>query len=516
MDANDVAEQPVLWRQMVERKEASADRAIRSSLFVGLDRDTAAPVFIPRNVLADGHYHICGRTGSGKTASALASIALQVLREDKYVPRDRRSPLVVLDLKGDLALFNTVRTAAREAGRPFRFLSTRPGDDYHFFDPFQMFRLGTVEPLQLASGFVRAFSLDYGLIYGGLYFTQMNVAILLDAVKEMMALQNQPTVGRLSRILTNMARKASNKDAKHIYTCLRFLSELPQTNIDLHQAVPVDQIDMLRVLEDCEVVYVSLPLDAEAPTLRQVASLILYTLSAAAIERRSLGKPDREAFVLVDEFYHIAGKSFGEFLSTVRERNIRMVLANQARSQLKAHDVNLPDVVQANVSVTQAFTLLPEELEYFAAESGQKVAYRLSYSLNPRGEMSQSASEYLTTNLDGPALQEINDTRLACLFHIRDGVYRPERRVRRVQTFFPQANADYQRHKDTPFPKRPTQVDERLTPPAGCDVAPVEDGWPEECVETKRPPVDPAASSAVNATLRMQKVWEQLQAEELG
>lgn len=342
MELNDVAEQPVLWRQMVERKESSSDPAIRGSLFVGLDRDTAAPVLIPRKVLADGHYHICGSTGSGKTASALASIALQVLRQDLYArSENERTPLVVLDLKGELALFNTIRTAARDAGRTFRYLSTSPGDDYHFFDPFQMFRLGKVDPLQLASEFVRAFSLDYGLIYGGLYFTQMNVAILLEAIKEMIERKMQPTIGTLSRILATMARKASNKDAKHIYTCLSFLAELPQTNIDLHKSVPDNQIDMLRVLEDCEVVYIALKLDAQAPTLRQVASLILYTLSAAVIERRSREKPDRETFVLVDEFYHIAGKSFGEFLATVRERKLRMFLANQTRSQLKAHDVNL-------------------------------------------------------------------------------------------------------------------------------------------------------------------------------
>lgn len=512
----DLNRAPLLWRQMVERKEQSIHPHEQTALFAGVDMDNGAPVMIPRQVLEDGHVHISGRTGSGKTASALMSMAFQILRDGSRSndPRDK-SPLVIIDLKGDRAFFNAMRQAAAEHGRTFRYFSTHAGDDYHFFDPLQIFHLGSVTPLQLASEFVRAFSLDYGLVYGGLYFTHQNLGVLLDAVKEMVRRHPKtPTIGALSRILDRISQSARNKDARHIQLCLKFLAECEQVNIESQTSPPVDTIDMLRVLEDSEVVYFYLELEGEAPSLRQIAAFALYTLVQAVKERRWLGLPGRSSYVFIDEFYHIAGKSFGELLSTVRHLGLHLVLANQTRSQLENHDRSLPSIVEANTVAKLAFSLTAEEAEQFALEAGQTKEFLNSFSSptvkNPI--IGVSAREGWTSRLSDDDLKLINDTRLAALLLVQDGTFRPGARIRKLQTLYPIPRILYDHYHETPLPRRRTVEPPPVTPTPS---------RPEQSSPAASPPVEPVPASTAELdpqttrlSERMHAIWQEVEGDE--
>ncbi len=510
----DLNRAPLLWQQLLQRKEQSTISEERSAILAGIDLETNAPVMIPQAILEDGHVHISGRTGSGKTASAIMSMALQILRNGLH-PEDPRgkSPLVIIDLKGDRAFFNAMRQAATEQGRTFRYFSTHPGDDYHFFDPLQIFNLGVMTPLQLASEFVRAFSLDYGLTYGGLYFTHQNLGVLLDAVKEVIARSSAvPTIGAISRILDRISQSSSKKDARHIQLCLKFLAECEQVNIELQPTPPTQTIDMLRVLEDSEVVYFYLELEGEAPSLRQIAAFALYTLVQATKERRWLGLPGRSTYVVIDEFYHIAGKSFGELLSTVRHLGLHFVMANQTRSQLENHDRALPSIVDANTVAKLAFSLTMEEAEQFAWEAGQTKEYLNSYSLNPIKNparlVSVSAREGWTSRLSDDDLQFINDTRLAALLLVQDGTFQQGKRVRKLQTLYPFPKVLYDLYQDTPLPRRPV-----LEPPETKQSSPDQ---PSAKSETAPPTRSPSSSGEQTTRLhaRMDAVWKKLERDE--
>jgi hypothetical protein len=510
MSPIDLTSSPQLWQQLLIRKEQSPNPDERSALLAGIDLETRAPVMIPRSILEDGHVHISGRTGSGKTAAALTSMAFQILRDgDKAEGPRKTSPLIIIDLKGDRAYFNAVRHAAAEHGRTFRYFSTHAGDDYHFFDPLQIFHLGGVTPLQLASEFVRAFSLDYGLIYGGLYFTHQNLGILLDAVKEVIERRSEPpTIGAISRILDRISQSSYNKDARHIQLCLKFLAECEQVNIESQAGPPTNTIDMMRALEDSEVVYFFLELEGEAPSLRQIAALALYTLVQAMKERRYLGLPTRSTYVIVDEFYHIAGKSFGELLSTVRHLGLHLVLANQTRSQLENHDKALPSIVDANTVVTLAYSFTVEEAEQFALESGEEKEFLSGYSLNPVknefGLISVSAKEAWTTRLRDQDLKFVNDTRLAALLLVKDGAFQQGARVRKVQTLYPIPKVLYDLYQDTPLPRKPE------LPQPGPEVPPA--AKPAEA-SVRRTEVKPnAAANPLHA--RMEAVWHEMERDE--
>jgi len=125
---------PSLWERIVQRKEESPDLETRRSIFLGTDADTGVPVCVPRGTLDSSHFHVLGMTRAGKTAATLMPIVFQILRgyRDESGKPAPKSPVIIFDLKGDQAFFNATRAAALKAGRRFRFLSTRQGDDCRY------------------------------------------------------------------------------------------------------------------------------------------------------------------------------------------------------------------------------------------------------------------------------------------------------------------------------------------------------------------------------------------------
>jgi len=94
----------------------------------------------------------------------------------------------------------------------------------------------------------------------------------------------------------------------------------------------------------------------QATTARQVAGLGLYTLLAAAQLRKDSGANQcvgeyvghRHAWVIVDEFQELAGRSFSSLLAQSSKFGISLILANQTTTQLETRDINLANVVRDN------------------------------------------------------------------------------------------------------------------------------------------------------------------------
>lgn len=372
-----------LWQRLVEQLAGSTAADQRSALLLGSSPEQGVPTLLPREALVHGHLHVSGKIGAGKTASVLMPLALQFLNgyRDGHGQPAPPAPLVIFDLKGDSALFHAVRDTAERQGRTFRYFSLRPGDDYHFFDPFQLFRIGRQQTLSLATTFIRSLGLDYGMIYGGLYFTDQNTHLLLRGLRRLSELGEEPSLARLNRLITRLAGKSEHADARHIKVILEMLAEFPQVNREAHVRLPARRIDFEQVLEDAEVVYFFLELQSEATTQRQPPLFALFSLVNAALARRQRSLPPRECYVIIDEFYHIAGRSFGELLTAVRHAGLRFVLANQTRAQLLAHDANLPRIVRANAAAELLFDVSEEEdFRYLQQLSGRRKELMASYT----------------------------------------------------------------------------------------------------------------------------------------
>lgn len=378
-----------LWDQIRDRQQASEDPVVRKRFLLGLDPKTNQPQFLRRDVLDKSHAHITGTTGSAKTSASLMPLLIQLIRgyrrdpsgdpADAQVEVDpagftRAPPIVVIDLKGDNALFHTVKTEAEIRGQKFRFLSIEETDDSDFFDPFQGVASRRHSPVQLANYYVEAFNLDYGLFYGAHYYTQENTSELLRALKRLLA-QPAPTLKALQSLLSSV----TTHDSKQIRHCVEFLAEYRQLDPQQYLGGPDRAVDMRRLLENGEVAYFYLPTLGGLITGRPLAGLALYSLVIAAKDLAQEGNP-RKSYVFIDEFQTIAGKALADVLAQARGFGVSLILANQSKAQLKNPQVDLAQEIETNSGFKQYYTILPDEMENILQMSADHLKWVKSYT----------------------------------------------------------------------------------------------------------------------------------------
>src|ERR1041385_4829926 len=101
-----------------------SDPRLDEYLFPGCHNLSREPVLVHRS-LQEAHNLFIGGTGAGKTSLGLLPLLIQLIRQTSIstetLTRSFYAAVVVLDCKGDMALFETVRIEAERAGRKFRF-----------------------------------------------------------------------------------------------------------------------------------------------------------------------------------------------------------------------------------------------------------------------------------------------------------------------------------------------------------------------------------------------------------
>jgi hypothetical protein len=325
-----------------------------SAILIGLQAETGEPIHVDRGFLASTHTHIRGRTGAGKTSRAILPLILQLMG---HAPSDGPpESIFIFDLGGDRGLFHCVRDAARHAGRVFRFLSLNADDDWHYFDPFQAASKRREQIIDLAEMLIEAFSMEYGPIYGGQYFTQQNLRALLRVAEHLVKQKSSATdvtIDDIARFLEKNQKRIPDSD--QIRAMFDFLCQYPQ--LKPHLAPSREEvIDLKRALENGEVIYFFLPTIGKTITVRPIAGLALYSLQQLAMRRPEEGLPSRRAWVFIDEFQSIAGRSFENFLVQCRKFQMSMFLCHQSLDQLKTKDSTLDQIVAKNTSLRMFFT----------------------------------------------------------------------------------------------------------------------------------------------------------------
>ncbi|MCA9074708.1 MAG: type IV secretory system conjugative DNA transfer family protein [Planctomycetaceae bacterium] len=451
----------------------------RGHLFLGVEPQADYPVLLDKRILSE-HAYIVGESGSGKTSLGLMPLLIQLLRSDSPGPgtepppppaqigkvrvklkckkcgsalnawgpegpmtftcpkcqsevlvqlksrtvpqQEPPPPIVILDLKGDPALFQTMRAEAevRQPGS-FRWFTPEPGKSSHYFNPFDDFTSDQRSIVQVCELFLESLGLSHGEGYGRSYFTRQSRLALLDALKS-----DPPprSFEELNQIVAEMMRLRPNDYANigELLSTLRVLGEYPQLSMFQPLEDPSQAIHMPSVLEQRQVVYFWLPAALESVSVREIGKLALYSLLSAAIARQREGKPVRQSYLVIDEFQRIAGENFKIILEQARSFGIGLILANQSLADLRVPSGDLRPTVLTNTRAKMYFSISdPFEMRNLQSTSGEELVEIQSWSEGEQSGLTIQGQNSLKPRLTVNDILSVSDHPLDYFFQVSRG-----------------------------------------------------------------------------------------------
>lgn len=387
----------VVERMPYEEWELMASDKPKDHVFMGfLGPYPPTPYLLPKASLSE-HCIMTGRSGSGKTSVGLIPLVTQLIRDDAR--SDTPANVLVIDPKGDPALFHSSREETRRAGRKFRFFTLKHSAASHAFNPFD-----TLDPilrnnaLSLSQVIARAVGGDHGEGYGRSFFSVMGRTAMLEALREqeagIEALARKALPGlqeRNFRGLYHALQEISNSsffrnaEARQLIATFHALCHYPQLLDDTHEDVLTgERIDFNRAIEDGEVIYFHVSKPMESRAAAEVARLAMWCLVEAAAAREHVDKetiranpdyrlpPTRQCWLVCDEFHEVCYAQTAQILTACRSFGIGCVFATQSLELLDQHDAMLSEVVATNADVRMFFSgSSPPEMRRWQEMSGE-------------------------------------------------------------------------------------------------------------------------------------------------
>lgn len=375
-------------------------RTIREAdhIYLGWEPFRRFPVMVHRPLLHE-HGYIQGDSGSGKTSLGLIPLVANLIgTRNSRVSED--PAVVIFDLKGDKALFETARRFAWAAGKTFKHFTPELNRSSFHFNPFLDMEGQNRSMVQVAELLLDALALNHGEGYGRTYFSRRSRDLLLDALSE------QPRAATFEDLLSTLqrlvqAQPAAYKDAFELMATIRALTCYPQLNVRPGTTPPEHTIHMPSVLAERQVVYFWLPSATESVSVREIGKLALYSLLSAAIARQPSSEEDRaddarfgprRAYLVIDEFQRLVGENFKVVLEQARSFGIGVILANQSISELKTASADLRNTVRTNTRIKMHFSVQnPADLKELSEASGEDlVTHRGSAWTSPASLFSKA------------------------------------------------------------------------------------------------------------------------------
>lgn len=421
----------------------------REHLWLGVNPVSDYPVLLHRDILKE-HGWILGDSGAGKTSVAFAPLITQLLRmrNPQFQPLSEIPPpdepsILILDLKGEMNLFETARIEAERAGLEFKCFTNDQRLATHGFNPLAQSHIQSLSENQRAEVIMQALGLEYGEFYGGNYFAAVNEHVLrrlLEAyhdINSFSQLHHYSTTQDFRKPAVEQSRieRKMNllRDAAHIIVEIETLAKVPQLNLTAEdypgQTDAVKQaIDFAALVDPSrrpQVVYFYLSTAIENATVQTIARLALYSLLTAA----SLRPPgnNRQVFVFIDEFQRIVAPNLALILQQARSRGIGIVLANQVLTDLQVSPtLDLLGTVEGNTRFKQILAASALAQSAYLADISGESHYETRATSKTFSVGGLGASDSFTSSLTqsiGPRFSKndiasITDRELASIVHV--------------------------------------------------------------------------------------------------
>jgi len=371
------------WEAHVSRLKLGDDRA-PGHLLLGYEPLAAEPIFLARPLL-HAHAHVVGATQTGKTSAALIPLVTQLIRgSDEPPPPGELAgpppPLLIIDLKGDFALFHTARLEAKRRGQTFRYFTTHPEKDSHVFDVIGS--LASLIPYRgdLGAFFAQAFDIFHGPGYGhGFYSKENREATVSGLDKEHEQTDGEPTLSGLAEAIKTTGSRKTGHDAREAQATFAPLAR-PEIRCRLEKGPDTDPAKVIHIpsaVENREVLYFWIPILRSTAGL-DIARLALYSLMHAVGERYYT-RGERRTYAVVDEFQEVASFNIGRLLTFSAGVGLSVVMANQSVQNLKVGNTDIRDHVITNANLRMFFSVASgDDIEELQKLSGEKTVMTLS------------------------------------------------------------------------------------------------------------------------------------------
>lgn len=365
------------WAIAVDRILNSQDSLEREHLLLGRSLFGDYPVLLHKSLLQQ-HAHLVGDTGSRKTSLGIAPLIAQLIAA-------RDCSVLVLDLKGDRALFETSRLEAGAAGAEFRWFSLEAGTSSHVFNPLAQTHFQALSAHQRTQQVMEGLALNYGDAYGKGFFSAMNEVVLLHLCREF-ELDSFRELHELLRDPQASARLGNREDwkkAQHLSALVDRLASISPLNLtpaDLRErpSVQAATIEAGDLMSRPQVAYFNLRSALDPVAAPSVGKLALYSLFAAAARRQ--GDQSLPVYVVVDEFQQMVSENIRLVLEQARSSQLHFIVAHQHLDQLDRKGIDVRDTVTSCTAFKQFFRASdPRTIRWLEELSGQACYENLAW-----------------------------------------------------------------------------------------------------------------------------------------
>lgn len=335
------------------------------------------PLLLHERLLSE-HCYILGPSGTGKTSLGIMPLLIQLMRGSKTATDELSPPypIVILDLKGDQALFHTVKYEAERRGQIFKFMVMEKDAPTYRFNPFRGFDRSSRTVAQLCQLILDALSLNHGKGYGRSYYTERSRSILSTTLKRNENISSFTELyAALRTTLAGMSDSRARYDAFELVSVIEMLTEYPQlvTGVEDDASNRDGIIFMPDVLRERQVSYFWLPAALESISVGEIAKLVLFNLRIAAQDwKRKHPHDKRRVILVIDELQRVAGENLQGLLQDARAFGISAILANQSLKDLKSQTgFDLAPTIMTNTRVKLFFTSTSESECHVYVERGK-------------------------------------------------------------------------------------------------------------------------------------------------
>jgi hypothetical protein len=364
----------IAWDNYVDRLMNSVEEQQkgRDHFFLGVTLYGDYPVLVDRKIV-DQHMHIVGDTGSSKTSLGVAPLSTQLIAR-------RDCGVVVVDLKGDRALFQSCAIEAQRAGIPLRWLCSEVGLTTFGYNPFLQRHNLRMTPSQVAQEILQGLSLDYGVGYGAGYFTAMNEIVLTKLMRH----RSVRSFRELSKLLEHpstyktIGREEDWKQARHLSAIVDRLAEGESFNVTPgmmadRPEVHAKAIDVSDLFETPQVVYLWLRSAQEPISAPSIARLFLWSLFTAGSHKTSVGQ---RVYIFIDEAQQIISDGVKLIFEQFRDIGGTIIAAHQTGAQLRRHGTDLSETIDSCTAVKHIYRASdPRTLKMLEELSGTRTEY---------------------------------------------------------------------------------------------------------------------------------------------